>query len=97
MNFLKLDECYVDVYDRIKKHNGDAAFSDLLLNQENAKKVISYLQNVGIKPIYELLIYEIDIFNTNVNVLRDCFEKNGVSYVVNLVNNDYFTIEEFVN
>lgn len=97
MNFLKLDECYVDVYDRIKKHNGDAAFSDLLLNQENAKKVISYLQNVGIKPIYELLIYEIDIFNTNVNVLRDRFEKNGVSYVVNLVNNDYFTIEEFVN
>lgn len=97
MNFLNLDECYVDVYDRIKKHNGDAAFSDLLLNQENAKQVITYLQNVGIKPIYELLIYEIDIFNTNINILKDYFEKNGVSNVVNSVNNDYFTIEEFVN
>ncbi|MBQ4263160.1 MAG: hypothetical protein IJB83_02810 [Bacilli bacterium] len=96
MNFLDLDSNSLYVYDKIKEIYGDGFLSDLYLNKSNIKSVISYLKSLGIKCINELLIYKIDVFFKDVDFLECEIKKFDVSEFVNLVNDDYFMIDNYL-
>ena len=96
MNFLDLDLNELQIYKQIETQNGKAAFSDLHLNAENAKKIIHFLKSIGIINIGDLLVYELDIFLNDYEEIKNIFNRDDIQNVVTEINNDVFSIESYL-
>lgn len=94
--FLKEYNINEETINEIRRHNGDAVFSDLCVREEETKEIIDYLMSSNIEPIEELLLYKIDLFFMDINDLKNIFEKPNKEEIVNRINEDFFTIDELL-
>ncbi len=94
LNELNLDEIIIN---DIIEHNGDAITTDLDSNYHNVKTNYELLKYLGIKCFEQLLIYEIDIFLIDTDVLKNSLEKiNNIKDFIDNVNEDFFYIENLI-
>ena len=73
-------------------------FDSMLFNIDNneleIKKIINYFNEIGIKCIDELLLYDIELFLLPFSQVKDKFEKHDVAKLVEMINNDYEMISQ---
>lgn len=90
MNHLNIDD---NTIDKIIQMNGEGILFSLEQNIENIKEIIIYLEEIGIKPINELLIHEIDFFLKDPKEVKELLKKDNIE-LINNINDDYICIEE---
>jgi len=93
IDFLKEIEIEEEIINEIKKYNNDASIFDLSCNEEDCLKIINYLKEIGILNINDLLIYRIDVFKLSLEELVKKFSKFNIPLFVNLINDDFVTID----
>ena len=81
--------------DKILKQNGDAIELSIECNKENITNIILFLKQIGIQNIDSLLIYEIDIFLTNFEIIKSKLIQCDKE-TINAINEDFTFIEEIL-
>lgn len=74
-------------------HYGEAISLSIECNEENITNIIKYFYQIGIKNIDQLLIYEMDIFLTDFEKIKNKFDKVDLE-TINNINDDFTYIEE---
>ena len=92
-DFLKNVGISDEVITEIIKNNSNSTVDNLVINSDNCLKVITYLREIGIRNIEELLIYRIDLFIQRFSRVKERIEKVNISELVKLVNDDCFSID----
>ena len=82
-----------NLLDEIIKYNDESIVFSLESNKDNIKKVIDYLESIGIKNIEELLKYEIDIFLHDLRFIKKKIHPDDID-LINNINDDCTFIEE---
>ena len=72
----------------------DEAILDVVeMEEDNVIEVIDYLQEIGIKYIDSLMIYDIGLFTTDINKVKEAFEKQNIPEFVRDINDDIVNID----
>lgn len=75
------------------KNNGEATLFDLSCNEDDAKKIINYMREIGITNVDELLIYKIDIFMLVFEQFVKRISRFNIPMLVDLINDNYANID----
>ena len=76
IDFLKMVNISDSTLIEMMKNNNEAILFNLSCNEDDALKIINYMQSIGINDIDDLLIYRIDIFTilfeqfTNIDIIN---------------------------
>lgn len=79
--------------DKITEKNGEAISLSIECNEKNITNIIKHLKNIGIKNIDDLLIYEIDFFLNDFEIIKNRIKINDYEKIYN-INTDWTYIEE---
>lgn len=97
MNFLKEIGIDDNTIEKIIEQNGAAVITNLEANYDNASKIYKILKKININCIDELLIYEIDLFFIDYDILiKNINNLPNLRQFVDSVNDDFFVIEEII-
>ena len=97
MDFLNEIGIENSIIEEIIKYNGEAILLDLDSYYENVKSNYLILKEMGITCINELLIYKLDIFFVDTEILKNSLRKiNNLETFVLKVNNDFYNIDELL-
>ena len=92
MDFLKELDISDETIIKIKENNMPNVIRQFIVDRENAKKIIKYMQELNIEVIEDLLIRRIEIFSIDYNRLKKAFDNYNTEVLVALVNEDISTI-----
>lgn len=94
IDFLKNANISDEVILSMINNYNDATLYNLSCNDDNCLEIINYLKELNIEVIDELLINRIDLFlNTKEDLVKK-FSKYNIPLVVDLINDDYVTIDK---
>lgn len=94
IDFLKNANISDEVILSMINNYNDATLYNLSCNADNCLEIINYLKELNIEVIDELLINRIDLFlNTKEDIVKR-FSKYNIPLVVDLINDDYVTIDK---
>lgn len=94
IDFLKKANISDEVILSIMNNYNDAILYNLSCNADNCLEIINYLKELNIEVIDELLLNRIDLFlNTKEDIVKK-FSKYNIPLVVDLINDDYVTIDK---
>ncbi len=87
MNYLK---AYVteDTLKLFSEYNSPMLVTDMIANKDNVIRVISYLQEVGIKVIDKLLVEKPDLFFLDVSEIKKHLSNYDIKQIVRMINDD---------
>ena len=91
MNNLKELGINNNTIERIINNNSESIIFTIENNIENIREIINYMKQIGIYNIDELLVYEIDYFLLDINILK---EKINNQEIIDNINNDCTYIEK---
>ena len=93
MQFL-LDKGFDSSLLRSLREKYDEAILDTVdIEEDNVIEVIDYLKEIGIKYIDSLMIYDIGLFTTDIDKVKEAFEKQNIPEFVREVNDDIVNID----
>lgn len=75
-----------------KKYN-EALLFDLSCNEDDCLKILSYMKEIGIKNVDQILLYRIDPFMMTFESFVKKLGKCNVMVLVDLINNDCSAID----
>ncbi len=88
MEFLKEFGITDEVIYRIEVNNDKALVFSFICSKDNVRKNIEYFESIGIEVIELLLIYRLEIFLIDHEILVKSFESFQVPTLVQLINED---------
>lgn len=92
MEFLKAYIKEEDTIAKIRNNNEESVIFNFLCFEDNAKKIITYLQEIGITVIDELLINRLELFTIDIERIKAHFNNYNVEVLVQLINEDINTL-----
>jgi len=93
VDFLKKANISDEVISKMKEEYSDSTLFDLSCNEDDCLKIINYLKELGINNIDDLLLYEIEVFKLKFNDLVKKLSKFNIPLFVNIINEEYVSIE----
>lgn len=92
MEFLK--EFAIDdmTLEKIKENNEESVIFNFLCFEDNAKKIITYLNEIGITVIADLLTNRLELFTLDVEKVKEHINNYNVEVLVQLINEDINTL-----
>lgn len=93
IDFLKMVNISDSTLIDMMKNNNEAILFNLSCNEDDALKIINYMQSIGINDIDDLLIYRIDIFTILFEQFIKKISKFNIPLLVEYVNSDYTNID----
>lgn len=97
MEFLNEIGIEEDIISEIINHNGEAVLLDIDSYCDNFKLNYEILKEIGITCINELLIYKLDVFFLDSEVLKQSLKDvSNLENFVHNVNTDFFSIDEIL-
>lgn len=92
MEFLKAYIKEEDTITKIRGNNEESVIFNFLCFEDNAKKIMTYLQEIGITVIDELLINRLELFTIDIERIKEHFNNYNVEVLVQLINEDINTL-----
>ena len=92
MDFLKELGIDDETITKINENNLPSVIRQFISDRENVKKIIKYMQEVGIQVVDDLLIRRIEIFSIDYDRLKNAFDNYNKEVLVALVNEDISAI-----
>lgn len=91
MEFLK---AYVkdDTISKIRNNNEESVIFNFLCFENNAKQIITYLKEIGVTVIDELLINRLELFTIDIDQIKAHINNYNVEVLVQLINEDINTL-----
>ena len=89
MDFLYEFGISDDTINSIIEHNGEGIVLSFLSNKDSICEIIRYFKSIGIIDISSLLIYKVDLFLEDIEVIK----KKITWDFVGAINNDFTVID----
>jgi hypothetical protein len=93
MKFLEEYNFSEQFYKDLRTSYEDSTLDIFRIEEYNVKEVINYFKEIGIKPIEELILYKIEIFTKDIEIVKEAFNKYNIKDIVSLINEDITNID----
>lgn len=88
MDFLKKWNISEQTITKIIENNDDTVVFNFLCFEENVNQIISYLSELGVTVVEELLINRIELFTMDISKIKEHFDNYNIEVLVKLINED---------
>ena len=93
LDFLKKANISDDtIKDMLDTHSKSMIYN-LSVNEDNCLKIISFMREIGINVINELLLYKLDWFLNTFSYFTNFFRDKDIKNEVNKINEDYMNYD----
>lgn len=92
MKFL-VEEFNQELEDSLRLKYEESILEVFELNKDNVLKVIDYLKDIGVNNIEELILYKLEFFTKDVDVIIKRFNEYNIGEVVDSINEDITNID----
>lgn len=96
MDFLRKVGISDDTIKRIIDNNSHQCLFNLECNQEECLRIISFMKNIGIKTVDELLIYLPEIFIQPISTFMKKLARYDILEIIRVVNDEPLLIENYL-
>lgn len=94
MEFLKEVGISEDLINSLIKTYDEGVIDVLILEQANVLDVINYFKEINIQVIENLLLYKIELFTKDINIIKEAFNRFDINNLVAEINEDITTIDK---
>ena len=70
----------------------EGVIDNFKVEEYNVEEVINYFREIGFINIDNLLIFDLSIFNKDIEYIKECFNKHNIKEIVKLINEDITNI-----
>ena len=92
MKFL-VEEFNQELEDSLRLKYEESILEVFELNKDNVLKVIDYLKDIGVNNIEELILYKLEFFTKDIDVIIKRFNEYNIGEVVDSINEDITNID----
>lgn len=84
----------LDIEDIIN-YNYEHIIENLVLNQENVKKIVSYLMEIGVlkESVKEIFMFQVGLFLKTIEEIQTSFDEYEMDSIIKSINYDVNNIE----
>lgn len=84
-----------DDIEDIKLHNDDAVIKNVILNQNNVRKIVNYFNEIGLarETIKDLFVLQIGMFHRTKEEIESVFDEYELESIIKSLNYDVNTVD----
>ena len=94
IDFLKKVGFDDDNIKDIISRNNESSLFDLSCDEENCLRIVTYMKDIGIDNVVDIMIYKIDVFFMDFEEFVKRMGKFNIPVVVDLINSDYSVVDD---
>lgn len=89
LDFLQKANISIKTIEEMLETHPNSMIYNLSVNEDNCLKIISFMKEIGINVIDELLLYKIEWFLNTFSYFTNLFKNKDVEQIVNEINENY--------